>query len=521
MGAPRVSHQYQASDGASRIQGVVLGIAAMVGVFDKGEVGEVYTCMNPADFRNKLGSAPKAGYENDYYNALNALEVATVNGRCHLTLLVVKTAHYTDPSDPTTLTAAQGSVSFPDSDGTNTITIYDRSHRDSPLSAKITAGSADSTSLFDIEIYDDDVLVDAVRNVNTDPDSPNYVGRAVGSSRDWGVTDLGRETIPVAATATALAGGSDGLTGLVDADFEGAESAKGRTGWYLFKPYVSTLQKPEYLFCPRTFDDPTLAQSMADFAVDNYMIPVLATPAGLNREDARDYRNGTGDYSASAAFGDSIGGQLMVWPHYTPKQLMSTSPKTRISPEGLKVGLLAAAIGRDWIHQAAAGFEYGDLRGVVGELERDTDEADSELLDPIGIQVIRSDLELMVWGHRTLSSNPDFADEQIRRLDNFAIHSINLATQAMLHRPLTLSRCRMLERNITEFFRNIFTQHPEAFSVDAFDDAVKVDVLGQNTVGSTDWMAGKLYSFWSTFWSPAIQEIIHRYSHHSGSSAAV
>lgn len=519
MGAAEVTHQYQPSDGSSRIIATELGIAAVVGVFAQGEKGKVMTIMNKADAYNKLGSSPKPGYENDFFNVINALEAATVNQRCFLTLLVVNTAHYTDPTDPSTLTATQGSVSFPDSDGTNAITIYDRSHRDSPFSAKITAGSADSTSLFDLEIYEDDVLIDSVRNVNMTPTSRNYVGKAVGSARAWGITDHGRGINPVAASATSMTGGNDGLTGLVDADFEGDESAKGKTGWYLFKPYMSTLQKPEYLFCPRSCDRPLLAQSMADFAEDNLMIPVMATPSGLNREGVRDYRNGTGDYTHSA-FGSAIGGHLMIWPHYTPKQLMSTSPKTRISPEGLKVGRLAAAIGLDWIHQTAAGVEYGDVKAVVGELEIETDFDDCKLLDPIGVQVIRKDLGMLIDVHKSLSSDPNFMDEHVRRLDNYTIHSFDLASKAMLHRPLTLPKCRKLERNMTEFLRGIFTSHPESYSVETFKEAATIDVVGQNILGSADWNNRKLNTFWSTWWSGAIQTINHKYSHHTSSDAA-
>ena len=129
------------------------------------------------------------------------------------------------------------------------------------------------------------------------------------------------------------------------------------------------------------------------------------------------------------------------------------------------------------------------------------------------MQVIRSDLNNIFWGHCTLSTDPDFIDETIRRVDNFMIRSIDESTMQDLHRKGSPIRMRSIERRIRAYLRNFFNQHRDFFRYDEFDDAVEVDVVGQNDVESDAYLEGKLFTRWVTRPARSIHSIIHRYSH--------
>jgi hypothetical protein len=523
MGSAKVYSQYIDSDGSSQITGVALGYGFVVGVFLKGEIDTIGICMNEADFRKQYGDLPVTGYENDYYNCIEFFRHCVANGVTWGKLMVCRTAHHNE--DGSLATAAKGAYSCLDSTSAVTFIVSDKYERESPFSVKVVAGTSDATNLRDLIVYEDDEVFDRIKNFNMDPTSPNYiVTQAAG--KEYEITDSLTGILPaVMGSASDLTGGSDGLAEFATTDLIGGEYSGGNTGMYTILDYVQTKYKPEYMMIPYASSGvyaatkQALAKSMETFAISYGMIPIHGTPAGLDRLTYKQYAEATDDYDAGSALGDATGGTLVEWPHYTPPYLMNSSPRTHISPEGTKMGLLMAVIGRSWIHQSAAGFEDG--RVIASELEIKTKEADSELLDDLGLQVIRKDKGMIFDSHQSRSSNPNFADESVRRRENYCNHSINLSTQAMLHKPLTVSRCRQLEANMKTFFMNLFKSYPEAFVYETFEENVTIDVVGQNIPDSPDWREGKLYTYRKIAWSRAIQEIVHRWAHTSTSSSVV
>lgn len=520
MGDPRTQHQYQ-GQGEGAIRPALQGVAAAIAILPQGRINEWRTLRSPADLFREYGSKPALtdpGF-NDWWNIYMALKNGVWNGRSFCTLYVYRTAHYTDYTDPSTLTAAAGSATFVDSAGEDTLKLVDQSPREDVFTGKIVASSLDSSSMFDIEIYVDGSLYDSCRNVNMTPKDVNYVVTRVGTQREWKVVDLGEGTLPVPAE-TAFAGGNSGVTGLVYQDLIGVKHVSGNTGLYALSEF-SRLEKPEHVMIPHVFssanDERLLMKELEDFCYANGYIPVTRTPQNYDRSEAKDYRLGTGDFAGLTPFGNDIGGSLMMWPYGTPPELMTekvsgSSLPPRVSAEGAKIGALCRVIGIKGVEESAAGIGYGD--SGFAELERKTNSDDSELLDPIGVQVIRSDLSNIFWGHCTLSTDPDFIDETIRRVDNLMIRAIDEATMQDLHRKGSPIRMRSIERRIRAYLRNFFNQHRDFFRYDEFDDAVEVDVVGQNDVESDAYLVeGKLFTRWVTRPARSIHSIIHRYSH--------
>lgn len=522
MGDPRTSHQYQAQ-GSGAIRPAQEGVAAAICVLPEGKMNEWVTLRSLADLYREFGSKPALtdpGF-NDWWNLYMALKNAMWNNRSYLTLYVWRTAHYTDYTDPSTLTAVAGSYTFPDSDGSNTLKLEDVSARDDVFSGKIVASSLDSSTMFDIEIYVDGSLYEAVRNCNMTVGDVNYAVTRVGTQRRWKAVDLGLGTLPaVTGSAQAFAGGSDGVTGLLYTDLIGTQHATGNTGLYALSEF-GPLEKPEHVMIPHKMSSASnerlLMKALELFCYTYGYIPVTRTPEGYDRTEVKEFKSGTGDFAGLGAFGNDIGGSQMVWPWGTPPELMTekvtgTTLPPRVSAEGAKIGALCRLIGIKGVEEAAAGYTYGDTG--FSELERKTNTDDSELLDPIGVQVIRSDLGNIFWGHCTMSTDPVYIDETVRRFDNLDIRAIDHATMPDLHRKGSPTRMRSIERRILAYHRNRFNQHRDFYRYDNFSDAIEVDVVGQNDVESDAYLVeGKLFTRWVTRPARSIHDIIHRYSH--------
>jgi len=519
MGSPKVESQYVSTTGG-QIVSSELGYAATEGVFVKGSFDPTI-CLNEADFRANFGDDPVEGYENDYWNCIEFFRNSVYGSRGYGKLIVMRVAHYATISDASSLEADQASVTFGSDvlDGLTEVDVFrilDKSPRVSPLSAILEVGDADQSNLFNIAIYEDNVFSERVTNCNMVPSSANYITKMVGSTHDWEAEAITNNRMPlIDSVEEDLTGGANGLTGLIATDFIGAESEDGNTGMRRLLEFMQTVYKPEVFFIPWSseVDNHAVALELESFCNSYGIIPIMGTPAGLNRITAKAYKEDN-------TFGNAVGGSLMIWPRYTPPILMSDSPRTRISPEGKKAGLMMATIGRDWIHQTAAGHDYGEGTSI-GELEIKTKEADSELLDPIGIQVIREDKGRMIYGHRTLSTDPNYYDEQMRRLDNHTNNSINLSTERLLHRPLTEELMDELETELISYFYNLFVAHPRAFTHDTFAENVIIKVREVNIVNSTDWKAGKLYTYRDIDWAFAVQNIVHKYAHTHAMSVEV
>lgn len=538
ISAARTRHQHDDSAG-SQIPGVQTGIGVIVGVFEKGTTPTL--SVNFEDWKQKHGSGPMVDGDTTFWGDWYAVEAFFLNaenaGQSAGKLITINVRHYSSVSDPTTTTAVKGHYDLLDSTSGETWTITDKHYRvrpgtaaDSPLDVKIVA-SAMNPAFVDMIVYENDVEIARHRNLSATSTDPNYVLKVIPASADYEVTDNGLGTLPaVMAESVALTDADNGLTGLNGNDFVGAANAGGNTGIYQLESYLHTVEKPSHGIAPwfdaKTYDSTTIPyyQSFADYLTTNNIQPILGLPKGLNRTLAKAFKQGSdGNTYAHTQFLDTIDGTIMVWPNYTPVTLMETlesGQKIRITPTAAKMGLIFAAGMKKWIHRTAAGPIYGKVRGI-GELEVDTEWADSETLEPVGIQVIRKDKGNVIDSHQTISSDPNFKVESVRYRDNYAIHAINLGTEQFLHENLTEKIMDRVQIAIREFFQNIFDTYPDAFTFSDFDDAVDIDVRGQNTINSADWIAGKLYTRWRSFWSYAIQEIVHRWSHtKDGSEAA-
>lgn len=121
-------------------------------------------------------------------------------------------------------------------------------------------------------------------------------------------------------------------------------------------------------------------------------------------------------------------------------------------PSGHLAGVWARSDGARGVHKAPANET---IRGAVA-LETQLTRAEQELLNPIGVNCIRAfpGRGILVWGARTLSSDPAWRYLNVRRLFNYLEESILNGTQWVVFEPNDDALWARIRRTISAFLVN-------------------------------------------------------------------
>jgi phage tail sheath protein FI len=117
-------------------------------------------------------------------------------------------------------------------------------------------------------------------------------------------------------------------------------------------------------------------------------------------------------------------------------------------------GSYSAADVRVGVHKAPAGTEDGYLNAAV-DIERIITKGEQDTLNPEGVNVIRKfpDAGVVIWGARTVSSDPEWRYVNVRRLFNFLEESILKGTQGLVFEPNDKSLWKRIIRDVGAFLR--------------------------------------------------------------------
>ncbi len=129
-----------------------------------------------------------------------------------------------------------------------------------------------------------------------------------------------------------------------------------------------------------------------------------------------------------------------------------------VPPSGHIAGLYARVDVDRGVHKAPANEV---LRGVVG-LERSINQAQHEVLNPEGINVIR-DIRgqhrgIRVWGARTMSSDPEWKYVNVPRLFNYLEHSIERGTGWAVFETNGEPLWNAVRRTVEDFLTGLWRQ---------------------------------------------------------------
>lgn len=271
--------------------------------------------------------------------------------------------------------------------------LYDGS-RGNDITIDVAEGSLGVSGEFKLTVLEGGELAEpSWDNLSLDVDAPNYFKSVVnGNSRFVILDEVSGNINPVGTPQTAtMAGGDDGLTGLVASDYIGDPEAE--TGIQAFR--VATTE-PINIGCPDTDmqESATIRKEMARF-VDNDMVTsfaILVMPKGKTPDAAITYQNATltTDSPRSAIY--------YPW-------VIDEDDNEVISPLGALMGLYAryASDINKGIWWSPAGTE-ARLLGIVG-LERLIGAVNAGALNEKRVNCLKfiDTIGVVSWGSRTMA----------------------------------------------------------------------------------------------------------------------
>lgn len=179
---------------------------------------------------------------------------------------------------------------------------------------------------------------------------------------------------------------------------------------------------------------------------------VADPPHGLTVTEVKDFKEGAGRFVGNS-LNSSYGALYYPWVFINDPL---TGKKKLIPPSGSIVGTYAYVDSTRGVHKAPAGTTDGYLDTVVG-VEKIVTKGEQELLNPIGINVIRSLPEgICVWGARTLSSDSEWRYINIRRLMMYIEESVDKGSQWVVFEPNEPSLWGKVKRNLSAFLTRVW-----------------------------------------------------------------
>jgi phage tail sheath protein FI len=462
------------SSGAKPIEGVGTSTGAFVGIAGKGPIGEAKQIANWTQFVNTFGA-----YVVNGTLAYAVYQFFSEGGtRC----FVVRTCHYTDITDPTKKTAVASTGTMNDDDAAasikvtaasegiwgDKISVEAKAASDIALAANgfklVIKYGSDETESFDNLTME--TVEDAIDNVSA---YIKVVKQGVNPNP------------PKKDTPVTLASGNDGLTDISATDFEG--DAKALNGLHAFDVVddINIVATPDMA---GNRDAILAGMNYCQNRKDCFFI--ADPPKGLEPTTVKTFKEGTGTYKGNA-FNSSFG--ALYYPWVIVSDPLNPGKKKYVPPSGAIAGTYAHTDSVRGVHKAPAGISEGYLDSVSG-IERIITKSEHDGLNPIGINVIRSfpTSGIVVWGARTLSSDPEWKYINIRRLFLFLEESIDKGSQWVVFEPNSPALWGSVIRNITGFLLRVwrdgalFGSTPEeAFyvKVDAENNPPEVRDAGQ------------------------------------------
>jgi phage tail sheath protein FI len=520
----------EVSGGIKPIEGVGTSTGAFIGIAEKGPVagadyandglGRPVLITNFGDFTRTFG-----GFIGGEFLAYAVQQFFIEGGtRCY----VARTAHFTNPLYPSTLTAGKARTTLLDENNNNvlkvsainegkwgnnvSVEIESSSKYSTLLDGALSSGDTEATLMSSegvevgsiLELADSSDPATIISRIvitrlagkkvffdgGLDPDD-NIPGAAIVTARDFtlkvkygdvdvetfenlsmentNITDYVENRIneggakskyirvidiagitsnkPAVPTATPqfFTQGSDGDTD-ESSDYIGDQAAQ--TGFYAFDSVddINIMAAPGITLRDVILSGMTYCENRKDcfFVAD-------VAPGKETATEVLDFKNGTGPYAGQQALNSKYG--ALYWPWVRIADPLTKQQKA-MPPSGAIIGSYSATDIRRGVHKAPAGIDDGFLNSVIG-IEKIVTKGEHDSLNPNGINVIRifPGLGILIWGARTVSSDPEWKYINVRRLFLFLEESIEKGTQWVVFEPNDPSLWKSIVRNIRAFLR--------------------------------------------------------------------
>ncbi len=422
--------------------------AAMIGVADKGPLNKPVLVTSWEQFTKTFGSYITAGY------LAYAARAFFDNGGS--ILHVVRVAHFTKPTDRTTLTAKCAEVKVDNTAATPVsllkFTALNEGLWGNDISVKIAVSSQDS-SLLDVQVLFKSELVEKFVGLSMDAALENYVEQAINDRSSYLIVEelgAGTGALNPAFGTFAFTSGSDGLTGITDADFIGDPAL--RTGIYA----TAEIDALNMLMVPGISSAALISAGITYAEGRKDLLFIAETAPHLEPTEAVDFRKGQGSYTHSA-FNSSYAALYYPWIEILDPV---TSKSKLVPPSGAVAGCIARSDQKTEVWYAPAGIDRGRIFGALS-ISYKTSQGERDVLYPEGVNVIASfpDTGINIWGQRTLQSQPSAVDRiNVRRLMMYMEKAISQSSRFVVFEPNHPQTWRSLGRTVTPFMQDIKTK---------------------------------------------------------------
>lgn len=249
-------------------------------------------------------------------------------------------------------------------------------------------------------------------------------------------------------TFTALTGGIDGMTPIED--FLGNEVTRNGVHAFDIIDDINIIAVPDIADMPGSRETVLQILNYCKQRKDCFFI--ADPPHGLSPTEIKDFKEGAGKFMGNS-FNSSYGALYYPWVFISDPL---TGKKKLVPPSGAIAGTYAYVDSARGVHKAPAGTTDGYLDTVVG-IERIITKGEHELLNPMGINVIRSLPEgICVWGARTLSADSEWNYINVRRLMQYIEESVDKGSQWVVFEPNDPTLWGKIKRNLTAFLNRVW-----------------------------------------------------------------
>ncbi len=257
--------------------------------------------------------------------------------------------------------------------------------------------------------------------------------------------------IPAAGTYT-LEGGSVETKAITLADYQGSVSERVGLGGLEPIDDVTMISAPDLMSAYEVGElDMKGVQSVQQAIIDycelvRYCFAILDCPPKMMPQEMKEWRFEVNYDTTRAA---------VYYPWLEVADMTGKTSRTRmIPPSGHMAGVYARTDNTRGVHKAPANEL---VRATVG-LEVNVTKGEHDLLNPIGVNVIRSfpGRGIRIWGARTLSSDPAWRYINVRRLFNMIEESIERGTQWVVFEPNDQFLWGRVRRDVSAFLTNVW-----------------------------------------------------------------
>lgn len=377
--------------GASPIEAVGTSTGGFVGTAQRGRVGVATLVTSWTDYVNKFARGLKSPFSRDSYLAFAVYGFfQNGGGRAYVTRVA---------KDATRAIAELG-------EGIVVSALDEGAWANDNLEVKIVTGE----NGLDLQVIFEDEIVEVFENVTAKPNEGNYISDI---KSNFVTITVSSETELAVGSAT-LSGGSDGSP-VSDADYLGADGLQA----------FNVIDNINLIAIPGQTSKAVL-QGLVDYCDSrNDCFAILDIPEGLDPTEA---------LAARKEIGGTNGACYYPWGKVIDP-LGSDGKLRLVPPSGHVMGVYARTDRERGVHKAPAGVE-ATVRGFV-EMERPLANSDIDILNPAGVNCItaRPNQGIVIWGARSLSSNPNKRYVSDVRLDINILVSSYLGTQWAVFEP--------------------------------------------------------------------------------------